>query len=65
MKGKELVKLLIKEGWQLDRINGSHHIMEKNGQVVSVPVHSKDLPKGTLTAICKKAGVKTGGRSND
>jgi predicted RNA binding protein YcfA (HicA-like mRNA interferase family) len=31
--------------------------MEKDGQVVSVPVHSKDLPKGTLTAICKKAKV--------
>jgi predicted RNA binding protein YcfA (HicA-like mRNA interferase family) len=29
MTGKEFIKLLKKEGWKLDRINGSHHIMIK------------------------------------
>jgi len=29
MTGKELVKLLKKDGWTLDRIKGSHHIMIK------------------------------------
>lgn len=29
MRGKELVKLLEKYGWVLDRISGSHHIMVK------------------------------------
>ncbi len=57
MKGKELIKLLKKEGWKLDRINGSHHIMEKEGKIVSVPVHNQDLPKGTLSSILKKTGV--------
>lgn len=27
MKDKELLKLLQKEGWRVDRIKGSHHIM--------------------------------------
>ena len=45
MKGKELIKLLKKEGWKLDRINGSHHIMEKEGKVVFAPVHHRDHQK--------------------
>ncbi|HED38041.1 MAG TPA: type II toxin-antitoxin system HicA family toxin, partial [Ignavibacteria bacterium] len=30
MKGGDLIKLLEKEGWVLDRISGSHHIMVKD-----------------------------------
>ena len=41
MEGKELVKLLKKNGWQIDRISGSHHIMVKGGRTISVPVHGK------------------------
>lgn len=59
MKGNEIIKLLIKDGWELDRVNGSHHIMAKGGQTVPVPVHgTKDLPKGTLKSIEKMTGVK-------
>ena len=47
MKGKELVKLLEKEGWVLDRISGSHHIMVKDKmRSIPIPVHKgKDIPK--------------------
>lgn len=58
MKGKELVKLLKKDGWVLDRVNGSHHIMVKDGNSISVPVHNTDIQKGLLHAIMKKAGLK-------
>ena len=58
MKGKELVKLLKKNGWTLDRINGSHHVMEKDGCSVAIPVHNKDIQKGLLHAIKKKAGLQ-------
>lgn len=58
MKGKELVKLLKKEGWVLNRINGSHHIMVKDGHSISVPVHNTDIQKGLLHAIMKEAGLK-------
>lgn len=33
MKDKELLKLLLKNGWQLSEIKGSHHILTKNGKI--------------------------------
>ena len=58
MKGKELLKVLQKEGWVLDRVRGSHHIMTKGDETISIPVHGrKDLKKGTLMNILKKAGL--------
>jgi len=57
--GKELVKILKKENWELDRINGSHHILKKQEKTIVVPVHSnRDLPTGTVNAILKQAGLK-------
>lgn len=59
MTGKELIKLLKKEGWELDRINGSHHIMIKDRMTLSVPVHGKkDLPTGILHRLMKEGGLK-------
>jgi predicted RNA binding protein YcfA (HicA-like mRNA interferase family) len=54
---KELIKILKKEKWELDRINGSHHILKKENN--TIPVHSnRDLSTGTLNAILKQAGLK-------
>ena len=59
MDGKELVKLLKKNGWTEVRIEGSHHIMKKGDKEISVPVHgSKSMKKGLLNAILKEAGLK-------
>jgi len=59
MTGKELIKLLKKKGWTLDRIKGSHHIMIKEDLTVVVPVHgNREIPKGTLESILKHAGLK-------
>ncbi|MCB0378137.1 MAG: type II toxin-antitoxin system HicA family toxin [Bdellovibrionales bacterium] len=59
LSGKQLVKLLKKNGWHLKRITGSHHIMEKNGSIVPVPVHgNKSLGKGLEQKILKETGVK-------
>jgi len=59
MNGKDCVKLLKKHGWIVDRIQGSHHIMLKNGISIPIPVHgSADLAPGTLHSILKKAGLK-------
>ncbi|MFI3171402.1 MAG: type II toxin-antitoxin system HicA family toxin [Eubacteriales bacterium] len=58
MKGKELVKLLKKDGWELDRINGSHHVMKKDGRTEIIPVHNKDIPIGLANAIMKRTGLK-------
>ena len=59
MTGKELVKLLKKNGWILDRARGSHHIMIKGDKTLSVPVHaSKDLGKGILNRLMVQGGLK-------
>lgn len=58
MKDRDLIKLLKKNGWQLDRINGSHYIFRKEGKTVSVPVHGKDVPTGLLHQILKDVGLK-------
>ena len=59
MTGKEVIKKLKQNGWILDRIAGSHHIMKKNDRTISVPVHGqKDLKSGTLNAILKEARLK-------
>lgn len=59
MSGKELVSLLLKSGWALDRISGSHHVLRKDDQTLSIPVHGNQaLKPGLLNAILKKAGLK-------
>lgn len=59
MSGKELVSLLLKNGWTLDRVSGSHYILRKDDQTLSIPVHGNQaLKPGLLNAILKKAGLK-------
>lgn len=60
MKPKELIKILELDGWQLDRIRGSHHIFKHPGKTgrPTVPLHNKDMKPGTLNQILKEAGLK-------
>lgn len=58
MKDKDLLKLLYANGWTLDRVKGSHHILIKGNQTIPVPVHGKDMKKGLLLSILKQAGLK-------
>ncbi|MCI0494105.1 type II toxin-antitoxin system HicA family toxin [candidate division KSB1 bacterium] len=56
---KDIIRVLEKEGFVLDRIKGSHHIYyhpETRRRAV-IPFHKKDLPKGTLVEILKQAGI--------
>ncbi|NBC82790.1 MAG: addiction module toxin, HicA family [Bacteroidetes bacterium] len=56
---KELVKILEKKGFELDRSKGSHQIWlhPKSRKRVVVPMHNKDIPKGTFFSILKQAGI--------
>lgn len=61
ISGKDLCKLLVKHGWDLKTIKGSHHIYMKKGRKerISVPVHAnKSLKIGVLNAILKIAGIE-------
>lgn len=56
--GRNVVKALRRTGFVVDHQRGSHiflHNLEKNVSVI-VPDH-KELKKGTLNAIIKKAGI--------
>lgn len=58
MKDKDLLKLLKQNGWEVVRINGSHHILMKDDNIETIPIHGKDVPKGLLNAILKRTGLK-------
>ena len=49
MKDKDLLKLLKKNGWDIVRINGSHHVLQKNGQTTVVPIHVRMFLPAYLT----------------
>jgi predicted RNA binding protein YcfA (HicA-like mRNA interferase family) len=59
MNGKEIIKILRQDNWQVVRVRGSHHLLAKGVKMVSVPVHGKkDIGIGLLRAIEKQTGVK-------
>lgn len=58
MRDKDLLKLLKKNGWRLIRINGSHHVLQKGEQTITVPIHGKDVPIGLLSRILKETGLR-------
>jgi predicted RNA binding protein YcfA (HicA-like mRNA interferase family) len=60
LTGRELCKLLEREGWSLLRISGSHYIYGKSGLRVrlSVPIHgSQALKMSLLRHLLKQAGI--------
>ena len=60
LTGKELARLLEGKGWELARINGSHHIFRKEGRAerISVPIHGNTpLKRGLQLQLMKVAGI--------
>lgn len=57
---RQMVKFLKKNGFKEVRQDGSHLIMRNEGtkKQTVVPMHNKDLAKGTEHAILKQAGLK-------
>ncbi len=60
LRPREVVKILEKAGFTRWRQRGSHLTLYRasDGRVLTVPLHfSKTVPKGTLHAIIKQAGL--------
>ncbi|MDD5229591.1 MAG: type II toxin-antitoxin system HicA family toxin [Methylococcales bacterium] len=58
ISGKMFCRLLLKYGWELQRIRGSHHIFTHSTytEILTVPVHAnQDLKIGTLSRLLKDA----------
>lgn len=60
MKPRELRRILEQNGFVFTRQSGSHAIFKHpvNKRRVVLPIHSSDIPTGTLNAILKDAGLR-------
>jgi predicted RNA binding protein YcfA (HicA-like mRNA interferase family) len=56
---KKVIKILMENGFVLDHSSGSPMVFYNSGtrKRIVVPVHRRDIPKGTLHAILKQAGI--------
>lgn len=59
MKPGTAIKILLKDGWTLLRITGSHYICVKEGfDPVNIPYHKgRDLSPGVLSSLEKSTGI--------
>jgi predicted RNA binding protein YcfA (HicA-like mRNA interferase family) len=57
--GRELARALEKAGFEVERIAGSHAIMDNQatGLTITVPLWRRPLPTGTIHAILRQAGL--------
>ncbi len=59
LKPKQVIDKFEKLGFVIDRQSGSHVVMfnSKTKRRAVIPIHLKDLKKGTLSAILRETGV--------
>jgi len=60
LTSRELLRALGKAGFYIHHQTGSHATMKHSddpSRRVTVPVHSRELRRGTLTAIVKQTGL--------
>jgi predicted RNA binding protein YcfA (HicA-like mRNA interferase family) len=58
LSGQEVVRVFKSFGWSLARQRGSHIVMTKQGEIVtlSIPDH-KEVAKGTLRSLIRSANL--------
>ena len=60
LKPQEVIRALLRAGFYVHHQTGSHarllHVTNPELKV-TVPIHSKDVPKGTLRRILRQAGL--------
>ena len=59
VRPQDVVRALERAGWEVARQKGSHISLKKKGAafLVTVPMHRRDLPRGTLRGIVEDAGL--------
>jgi predicted RNA binding protein YcfA (HicA-like mRNA interferase family) len=59
LKSEDVIKALVRSHFIIKRQTGSHVILYnlEIRRPLSVPVHTKDLPKGTLRTIIRQANL--------
>jgi predicted RNA binding protein YcfA (HicA-like mRNA interferase family) len=54
---KQIVKVLIANGYIFVSQKGSHAKYKKGGRIVIVPCQKKEIPMGTFRSIVRQAGL--------
>lgn len=60
VRPKQVLRALSRVGFFVDRVSGSHFILKhpsKPSLRVTIPMHSRDLKRGTLQSIIKQTGL--------
>ena len=58
IRPKEIVRIIERHGFLFARQNASHAIyIHADGRRTTVPMHNKDLKRGTLHSILKDTGL--------
>jgi predicted RNA binding protein YcfA (HicA-like mRNA interferase family) len=60
VSGKQFARILESRGWNLARVNSSHHVYMKPGNParISLPIHgNEDLKQGLLRHFMKVADI--------
>ena len=59
VRARQLIRVLEKRGWRLERTRGSHRIFTHPDRpnLIAVPVHPGDLKRPLVAGILKDAGI--------
>ena len=58
LRPRELIAALKKDGFIESHQTGSHlSLVHSDGRRVIIPIHAKDIPRGTMSAIIKRTGL--------
>ncbi|MFC1616030.1 type II toxin-antitoxin system HicA family toxin [Patescibacteria group bacterium] len=59
LTARKLIKILNNHSFHFIRQNGSHALNKnfRTNRKVIVPIHNKDIPKGTVKAILRDADI--------
>lgn len=60
LRSHDIIRALRRAGFEEHRHRGSHRIFKKGILRVTVPIHSRDLKRGTLRSIIDQAGLTVG-----
>ncbi len=58
LSGKEIVKVFELIGWEVSRQRGSHIIMTKQGEIITLSVlNHREVARGTLRSLIRSANL--------
>jgi len=60
VKFQEIERIILKDGWTLKTVCGSHHQYVHSSKIgkVTIPYHTGDIAPVIIKSILKQAGIK-------